>query len=60
MPNKIPIYASNYYAAAKLAATMNLSLRHWEWAGVSNLGSRITWANVGDVLDSIDTTEGSR
>lgn len=51
---KIQIYGASYWAAAKLAATMNLSLRHWEYAGESVLG---TWADAGTVMDDYQELE---
>ncbi len=55
MLNKIPIYAPTFDDAAELAATMNLKLRHWEYAGVGLF--EVEWANVGDVLDSIEEVD---
>jgi hypothetical protein len=48
---RIAIYAPTYRQAAELAATMNLSLRHWiyEGSGPRALG---TWADVGSVMDA--------
>lgn len=57
MLNKIPIYAPSTKHAALLAATMNLRLRQWEYAGESEYGRHDTWANVGDVLDSIEEVD---
>jgi hypothetical protein len=54
MLNKIIIFAPTPRDAEVLAATLNLRLRQWEWASEGGLG---TWANVGDLLDSIE--EGS-
>ncbi len=52
MPVKIPIWAPSFREAAKLAAEMNLSLRHWEYAGQSEHNWALVWADVGKVMDA--------
>lgn len=41
----------------KLAAGLNLALRHWEYAGKSELPWRSSWANVGDAMEVLQNTE---
>ena len=48
---KIKIYARTYHEAAKLAAQMNLSLRHWQYEGPSEYAALDPWADVGTVMD---------
>lgn len=43
---KIQIYSPDFYAAAKLAASMNLSLRQWKWDGEHPDYPMMTWAYV--------------
>jgi hypothetical protein len=46
---KIQIWASTVQRAGELAATMNLAVRHWEYAGKD--WRDIEWADVGLVMD---------
>ena len=48
---KIAVYAPNLREAGRLAADMNLALRHWYWAGESAFFRLGTWADVGMVMD---------
>jgi hypothetical protein len=52
---RIQIWAANMQRAGELAATMNLSLRHWDYAGKDWRG--IEWADVGTVMDKYDDME---
>ena len=52
---RIQIYAPSILDAGKLAATMNLSLRHWDYAGADERIPEWTWADVGTVMDTHDS-----
>lgn len=57
MTTRIKIYAWNHGEAAKLAADLNLAIRHWEYAGKSELPWNSRWANVGDAMEELQDTE---
>jgi hypothetical protein len=52
---RIQIYAEDMHFASQLAAKMNLSLRHWDYAGKDWRG--IDWANVGALMDKFAEME---
>lgn len=57
MTTRIKIYAWNEQEAGKLAASLNLALRHWEYAGKSDLPWQSMFANVGDAMEVLQKTE---
>jgi hypothetical protein len=57
MTTRIKIYAWNEQEAGKLAAKLNLALRHWEYAGKSDLPWDSCWANVGSAMDDLQRME---
>lgn len=54
---RIPIYAPDEWQAAKLAAHLNLALRHWEYAGPSTWALAPVWADVGSAMDILQRKE---
>jgi hypothetical protein len=57
MTTRIKIYAWNHQEAMKLAADLNLALRHWEYAGKSEHDWISRWADVGSAMDDLQRME---